>query len=388
MRRIRRSCPICGDFQSAVLRENTLEPIDELDLSYTLSRCKSCGFHYASNLPREPQYHRYYSELSKYDSQISISPLDRQRISAAVSFVSRQSIAKDSRICDLGCGFGALLAALRNAGWVNLIGFDPAPRSAVQAKEQFGLDTVFQGGLTECKERVDLAHVDLICLMAVLEHLPVLKRDLRFLVSQLKPGTKILVEVPALELFQPDAGEPYGELSLEHIQFFSRQSLRNLFHRLGASIVAEELVPLKDSHSGALFTLAVIDHDLSDDKTRGGVVIEEGRTMDAYLRGSASRWTKALANIPKGQFLLYGAGSHSARLLPALSPNQRSQLVAVFDGNLNLYDKTIGTWPIQPPGKLVNYPNLPILVSSYRSEGPIVDDLSKKFRNPLVQMYA
>ena len=267
---VKRSCPICDDSDVTVLHRNILEPFDNLDLSYTLSRCNSCGFHYASNLPEEQQYLRYYGELSKYDSQASVSSLDRQRINAAVAFITKQGIAKDSRILDIGCGFGALLAAFRDAGWVNVIGLDPAPRSAVQAKEQFGLHTVYQGDLSQYAQSVDLAQANLVCLMAVLEHLPALRRDLEFLISQLRPGTKILVEVPALEIFQPHAGEPYGELSLEHIQFFSRKSLRNLFHVLGAAVVAEELVPLEALHSGALFTLAVTNPDQSNDQKREG----------------------------------------------------------------------------------------------------------------------
>jgi 2-polyprenyl-3-methyl-5-hydroxy-6-metoxy-1,4-benzoquinol methylase len=384
---LKRDCPVCGGVNSTVLYENVLEALAELDLSYTLSRCRSCGFHYASNLPEEQQYSRYYGKLSKYDSQASVSSLDTQRINATVAFVAKQSIAKESRILDIGCGFGALLSAFRDAGWVDLIGLDPAPRSAVQAKEQFGLDTVYRGDLSQCAQRVDLTKIDLVCLMAVLEHLPALKRDLEFLISQLRPGTKILVEVPALELFQPDAGEPYGELSLEHIQFFSRQSLRNLFHRLGATVVAEELVPLETWYSGALLMLAVLDPVQSNDLRRGGV-IEEGQIMDAYLQGSALRWAKARARVPdKGQFLLYGAGSHSARLLPTLSPDQRSRLVAVFDGNRNLHGKTLGPWLVQHPRELANYPSLPVLVSSYRSERAIVNDFSQKFQNSFIQMY-
>ena len=133
--------------------------------------------------------------------------------------------------------------------------------------------------------------------------------------------------------------------------------------------------------------LAVLDPVQSNDLRRGGV-IEEGQIMDAYLQGSALRWAKARARVPdKGQFLLYGAGSHSARLLPTLSPDQRSRLVAVFDGNRNLHGKTLGPWLVQHPRELANYPSLPVLVSSYRAERAIVNELLTKFQNSLIQMY-
>lgn len=41
--------------------------------------------------------------------------------------VERLHLPKDSRILDLGCGTGALLARLQMAGYVNLTGIDIAP---------------------------------------------------------------------------------------------------------------------------------------------------------------------------------------------------------------------------------------------------------------------
>lgn len=41
--------------------------------------------------------------------------------------VERLNLPKDSRILDLGCGTGALLARLQMAGYVNLTGIDIAP---------------------------------------------------------------------------------------------------------------------------------------------------------------------------------------------------------------------------------------------------------------------
>lgn len=379
---IKRNCPVCGQHGPQLLHLNTLAVVDGLDMSYRLSRCDICGFHYASELPSESDYRRYYENLSKYDVQASVSALDRQRINAAAAFLEQASIPKDARILDLGCGFGAFLAELRNRGWKNLSGADPAPQSARQAFEQFGLNCVKRGGLSDIQQIAEVTSADLVCLMAVIEHLPELRRDLSQLLDRLKPGARLLIEVPALDLFEADSGEPFGELSLEHIQFFSLQSLNNLLSGLGAQVKLHHLLPLHSLRSGALFVLAEMQGAVSAPKP------ENPSPMDRYLAGSAYRWRLAMERMPSQPFVLYGAGSHSARLLPQLAEGQVRQPVAVLDGNANLHGKHFGGLTVQPPEALNRYPGLPVLISSYRSQGAIALELAKRFPNPLVTMYA
>jgi SAM-dependent methyltransferase len=351
-----------------------MAPFDNLNMSYQLARCKSCGFHFARSLPPEDLYVRYYSEVSKYDSQPSISSIDQCRIDAAVKIVSRFRIPKKSRIVDLGCGFGAFLSALRDAGWKHVSGVDPAPQSANQANVQFGLkDAIYQSTLSGAGQVLDLGQADLICLMAVLEHLPELRRDLGGLLRQIRPGGLILAEVPAVDLFSGAHGEPFGELSLEHIQFFSAQSMRNLFLSLGAHVIHQELKALPTLHSGSLFTLAQFGG------VQGDLIPESPEPMDEYLMCSKRRWREVLDRVPNEPFALYGAGSHSARLVLSLTDHQRRNLVAVFDGNTNLHGKRFDQWIVQPQEAFANYVGVPVLISSFRSERVIAEDLLRQF---------
>lgn len=369
-----RACQVCGSNESSMVHRNNMASLDGLDMSYVLVRCNVCGFHFARELPEEAQYFRYYEELSKYDSQPIVSTVDRLRINAAVDFCVSLGIPKDALILDLGCGFGALLASLRNAGWERLQGLDPAPKSALRAREQFDLECIHQGTLFQASEVIDLGRADLVCLMAVLEHLPELRRDVSRLLSHLREGCRLLIEVPALDLFIGSAGEPFGELSLEHIQFFSSQSLRNFFASLGCRVLGEELVPLPALHSGALFVLV-------EYIGAGPMVLtnELPVTMDDYLNGSHQRWVQVLRKIPEVPYVLYGAGSHSARLLPQLNSRQKKNLVAVLDGNKNLHGKRFDQWVVHAPEELAKFPGLPVLISSYRSEKLIAQTLKKYF---------
>jgi SAM-dependent methyltransferase len=364
-----------------------MEPIGSLDLSYTVASCLECGFCFARELPDKKEYSLYYSWLSKYDSAPNLSVIDQHRISSAIKFIESCPIKNDDLIIDVGCGVGAWLASLRDRGYKNLLGFDPAPDASAVAREQFNFGAVHCASIDEFITRQYFEDADLLCFMAVMEHIPDLSNIFEKILNKLKPGAQILVEVPALELFDGNRGEPYGEFSLEHIQYFSVSSLTAFFNRLGAGIVKTSIVPIDGFHTGSLYllakvgtahsTLAIADQMQSD-----------RRLMESYISDSDSRWRETVGRVPTKPFVLYGAGSHSARLLPSLSHSQRLSVLAVIDGNANLQGKSFGRLTIQPPEALRNYPGLPVLVSSFRSETTIASSLSQKFPgNPICLMY-
>ena len=49
----------------------------------------------------------------------------------------RELLSPDSRILDLGCGYGRALGLLWESGYHNLIGFDPAPAMVAAARARF-----------------------------------------------------------------------------------------------------------------------------------------------------------------------------------------------------------------------------------------------------------
>lgn len=368
-----RACPVCESNTIEHLFRNQFVSIGGFEMSYVLGRCDICCFHFACELPSKENYSQYYRELSKYDSQFCISQVDSQRIESAVKLFFRLGIPKKAKIVDVGCGFGAMLASLRNNGYDNLFGIDPAPKSSEKAFEQFGLNEIHTGTLSNIEKSINLQDADVVCLMAVLEHLPDLRHDLKNLLDKLKPGTLMLFEVPALDLFDGVKGEPYGELSIEHIQFFSLVSMKNLLTSLGMNIIETELVQIPSLNSGSIFMFAKIEGCCKPHKT------EIKSLMNEYLSNCKKKWSKALSNLPNQPFLIYGSGSHSARLLADLNEKQKKNLITVVDGNVNLQGKKIGCWTVNPPNEISKYPKLPILISSYRSQQSISIEIKKNF---------
>lgn len=378
-----RPCQVCLSDKIESLFENTLSPVDGLDLSYSIGKCRQCGFHFANRLADDETISKYYRSASKYDVTSSISDWDLARIQSAIRILE-PLVGKDERVVDLGCGFGALLACMRDSGWTDLHGVDPGPKAAQRAKELFDIGNIHCATMGTAHTVLPLWQADLVCIMAVLEHLPSLRNDMQALIAHLRPGCRILVEVPALDLFKAQAAEPFGEFSLEHIQFFSATSLRNFFAGLGAKAIALENVALPMLQSGSLFGLF---ENLGSKSSDIEMERDDSAVFRDYVEGSHETLKTAMQKIPSTPFLIYGAGSHTARILPFLEITHSQHLLGIVDGNTNLIGKTMGRWTILPPDALTIMPNVSVLVSSFRSQLEIASGLQSRFVNNLVLMY-
>lgn len=383
MPQISRPCPICTTDDSVQYLENYMAAVGGFDMSYTVVRCKHCGFHYARQLADSSTFSVYYQSVSKYDAPGVLPPVDQARIEATVRFLDGR-VQKSVRIADLGCGYGALLGALQKAGWFQLQGLDPAPNAAQCALEMFGVRGILRGMMSEAHEVLNLQELDLVCIMCVLEHLPLLKKDMAQLLSKLRPGCKVLVEVPAIEFFSNPNSEPFGEFSLEHIQFFDAPSLNNLMCSLGTTPLALELLDLPMVASGSMLGL----FEWSGTAIVTPIYTQSNSNLLAtYIAQSQEQLERALKRIPAGPLIVYGAGSHTARLLAHLEQIPDCSVYSIVDSNPNLTGKRMGRWTVQSPDSINDTPDIPILVSSFRSQNAIASQLQKSSSNPLVLMY-
>lgn len=383
MPQVLRPCPVCASEDAVLCFANPMAAIGGFDMSYTVVRCKHCGFHYAQQLADTATFSAYYQTVSKYDAPESVAPVDQARIDATVRFLGGR-LAKTERIADLGCGYGALLGGLQAAGWHHLQGLDPAPNAAQCALKMFGVKGIQRGLMSEAHTVLNLQEVDVICIMCVLEHLPQLRSDLAQLFSRLRPGCKVLVEVPAIEYFLNPDSEPFGEFSLEHIQFFDAPSLTNLMHSLGARQLALELLPLPMVASGSMLGLFEWSGTPPADPR-----YEHPKTspLAAYVVESQRQLERALQRVPACPLIVYGAGSHTARLLAHLEQKPGCSVLGIVDGNPNLAGKPMGRWTVRSPGSIHETPDIPVLVSSFRSQNAIAAHLKKSVPNPVVLMY-
>jgi SAM-dependent methyltransferase len=130
------------------------------------------------------------------------------------------------RVLDLGCGAGAFLTALRQAG-ADPVGVEIAEAAAVKARA-----TGVEVRLVEADGTLPFGHgeFDLVWCSEVLEHVPDALALLQETRRVLRPGGRLLLTVPyhgrlqaaAVALTRFDAHfDPMGQ----HVRFFTRTSL-------------------------------------------------------------------------------------------------------------------------------------------------------------------
>ena len=133
---------------------------------------------------------------------------------------------RDAAILDIGCGHGAILYALQQAGYHNARGVDGSDEQ-VQAAAWLGIHGVAQGDLMQALRGTPDSSLDVVIAFDVIEHFT--KAELIPLVDEvqrvLKPGGRWVIHVPNGE-------SPFGNRvrfgDYTHEQAFTRASLGQL----------------------------------------------------------------------------------------------------------------------------------------------------------------
>ena len=142
---------------------------------------------------------------------------------------ARPALNIDSAILDVGCGSGALVLLLREAGFRNAVGIDPFADA----------DLLHDGQpLVRCSTLADLdGSFDLIMFHHSLEHMPDQLATLRLAHQRLRPGGHCIVRVP---LSSSEAWKRYGldwvQLDApRHFYLHSLDSMQRLVRDAGFS---------------------------------------------------------------------------------------------------------------------------------------------------------
>lgn len=362
-------------------------PIDGIDLSYVVRECERCGAAFADDIAAPADFARYYATCSKYDSATDpsdISPVDKRRARLAADLVMANASSVRS-VLDLGCGVGTLLDAFRQSGASTLVGLDPAPNSPAAAATLYGLNGVQVGSWEDAASRLDLGEFDAICLTGVLEHLADVGQVLSTLRNSMRQGAVLLIEVPAVERFTDEPYEPFGEFSLEHLNYFCSHGVRRVAARTGFVVQTAQIVAAGPSVTASIFAVLLADGCIQGSSLRCNPLCD-------YIASSAAAFRRSLERVKDaartGPLLIYGAGSHTARLLAALDNSPAlDSVAAVIDGNRNLHGRKLGHWIIESPDSLQDRPDMRIVVSSFRSQSSIARWLRSNVPNPVLTLY-
>lgn len=379
-----RNCAICGSDNKRVLFRQSFSGMSTGSLlrGYDVVVCEHCGFGYADHIPEQSHFDAYYRAMSKYEHQErggQESPYDCARFGKTADAISRAVDCRDSRILDLGCANGGLLAALQNLGYKHLLGVDPSSVCAETARRMYGIDVV-PGTLNDVSG-LD-RKFDLLVLCGVLEHIRDLRAALAVLHGLLGEGGYLFLQVPDVSHFIECRDGPFQQFSTEHINFFSDQSLANLMGQAGFVHVRCEQNRYEVEYRQ--FGLA-LDATFQKRDRANRHLVRDNRTeveLAAYIRQSRAvddRLRRIIGGIvTTGEpILVWGVGTHTQRLL-SMGGLGEATIAAFIDSNPRYQGKLLNNIPIISPGDLHGRSE-PILVSSCVFQ----DDIQRQIREQL-----
>ena len=384
-----RSCPVCGSVAQEVLYEQRFEHFTAGSITdaYDVVACVACGMCFASGLPDQARFSEYYDQSSKYDlgaAGAELSSFDSERFADEARFIAANFGDRAGSVLDIGTATGGLLVALRDLGFTSVHGVEPSPDAAGVARETHGLDVVAGDVRTA---RAWGTQYSVVSLVAVLEHLVDPAAALRDVAGLLAEDGLLYLHVPDAARFEDDVDAPYQQFSVEHINYFTAESLRNLLASVGLEVAAKRTIVVKLSDIAEGPALEVLcrrsARQLTVDPDPEGVA-----AMRRYVARSAQKEASVLLKIAElveahSPIYVWGTGTHALHLL-ATSRLAECNIVGFIDSNPHYSGRHLAGRTVLDP-RAIGEPGGPILVASAVSQTAIADSARRLF-GPDVQL--
>ena len=172
----------------------------------------------------------YGNYLAQTDWRMEKSRRYVRRVAAIAQFVGRPTGAQ-TRLLDVGSGYGFFRAAAAEQGWQH-DGEDVSAFAAKAGEEVFGFPT-FVGTLEQFAAQTDATY-DVITLFDTIEHIADPEAFMRVVAGLLAPGGLCVLRTPNLCALEMSIfGRFQHSLKLEHLHYFSPASICHLSERVG-----------------------------------------------------------------------------------------------------------------------------------------------------------
>jgi 2-polyprenyl-3-methyl-5-hydroxy-6-metoxy-1,4-benzoquinol methylase len=236
---------VCGSGDAVVRHAATIEDPRQVSFSYTFSpehtrtfqalRCERCTHVYCFPLP--PDLASHYRDV--VDEEYLAHSRSR-RLSAEAVLGGLRARGASGRLLDVGCATGDWLVAAREAGF-EAEGLELSEWSARIARER---GFVIHQMRLEALAAERPGTFDLITLMGVIEHFERPRDEVRHLRRLLKPGGRLVLWTGDVDSSTSRIlGRKWWYWQGQHIQYFTKASLRRLLRDEGLDPVEVRLFP-------------------------------------------------------------------------------------------------------------------------------------------------
>lgn len=343
----RRHCSICGESESTLVFDQPMKSIiglQDMDYHHLINACSTCGFIYASPIPKDQFIQQYYEQMSNYEHPESsgIKPaaemrqIDRQLEIIAGGFATGFT----GRALEVGCSIALGLSRLKEVGW-NVLGLDPSEKCIEISRTRLGVEV--RKGFLSLHLLQDKAPFDLIILSHVLEHLVDPAWAMKVLHELLAESGLIFIEVPnMLGLHRTKCA-----FTFEHVNYFTPTSLTNLVQQGGFAVdrlhVFDNGKDINPDHSVLALTVRKTNQSFAirDDGQEGLRAVKDyKRTTGKLLAAMNERISHILDHTPAGRLALWGAGIHTSQLLSETLLKDAS-IACIYDNDPKKFGKRL-----------------------------------------------
>lgn len=214
---------------------------------FEIWECSNCTLRFTQNILGAEEIGRYYQSenyishsdtasgfINKLYHQVRKRTLVQKR-----KLVQKMTGKKTGSILDVGCGTGAFLNTMKEAGW-HVTGLEPDATAARKAMELYGIEPMS----SEKLYALSPDSYDAITLWHVLEHVHDLHGYMKKLRSLLKPGGKLLIAVPNYTSYDAAKYQQFWAAYdvPRHLYHFSPASMKYLFSLHDLKI--EKMIPM------------------------------------------------------------------------------------------------------------------------------------------------
>lgn len=206
---------------------------------HQVTRCTNCGMIFTN--PQSPSYLKEVEQRGALDRHLDPDRLDRMCRNARLLLKLVEPHTSGRSLLDFGCGAGGMVKTAIDKGW-NAIGYDLNSGLVDAANKHWDFNALQSGNLEDFYGRFPNTF-DTIISFQVFEHLQQPVETGKKLVSLLKPGGVLLVDVPyvhqPMELIR--RGKTLDPTS--HWCHFSITTLSLLMEKIGCDVVYKKASP-------------------------------------------------------------------------------------------------------------------------------------------------
>lgn len=224
------SCYICSQRLKKIYEKNSPN-----GKKYSIYSCQACGLWQIYPIPVDDIQTLYQKEYFEkrtdrgYNNYTGVA-IEKSVVNTFLKNLKdlKIPVEKKGHYLEIGCAAGHTLKYMQDAGW-QVLGIDISPEMTQFAQSR-GLPVICGDFL---KINID-QKFDIIALWATLEHLPNPKDFIEKAKSLLKPQGHFLLSTCHTGFFAKVYRENWRYLNVpEHIFYFSKKSLKNLFEKEG-----------------------------------------------------------------------------------------------------------------------------------------------------------